>query len=148
MKFSDNPFYKSFELKKNSDDFEPKRRENSAADTSKVFYDLDVGVTVILARLLEIYTTYKSWGYCVGIDFKDKDFIANYDLRGRLERSECFPEEALEVLKDVDIKDVSSIDIELDGEYSYSSRTFYINCKRGEIEEFKTYYNKNTNNLY
>lgn len=148
MKFSDNPFYKSFELKKNSNDFEPKRREDSSSDTSRVFYDLDVGVTVILARLLEIDTTYKSLGYCFGIDFKDKNFVDDYNLRGRLERGECFLEEVLEILKNVDIKDVSSIEIVLDGEYSYRSQTFYINCKRGEIEEFKTYYNKATNNLY
>lgn len=148
MKFKDNPFYKAFELKRKTDDFEPKRRVDSAADTSRVFYDLDVGVSVILARLLEIDTTYKSWGYCVGINFKNKNIIVDYDLKKRLEMEECFPEEALEILKNVDIKDVSSISIVLDNEHSYRSQTFYINCKRGEIEEFKTYYNKATNNLY
>lgn len=148
MKFKDNIFYKAYELKKQNNDFEPKRRVDSDADTSRAFYSLDVGVSLVLARLLEIDTTYKSWGYCVGIDFKDKNFIDDYDLRGRLERRECFPEQALEILKNVDIKDVSSIAIELDSEYSYRSETFYINCKRGEIEEFKTYYNKTTNNLY
>lgn len=148
MKFKDNPFYKAYKIKKNSDDFEPKRRENSAADTSKTFYDLDVGVSLVLSRLLEIDTTYKSLGYCVGIDFKNKNFISDYDLRGRLERRECFPEEALEILKDSDIKDVSSIEIVLDNEYSYRSQTFYFTHKHGEIEEFKTYYNKNTDNLY
>lgn len=148
MKFKDNIFYKAYELKKQNNDFEPKRREDSSSDTSRVFYDLDVGMSVILARFLEIDTTYKSWGYCVGINFKDKNKISDYDLRGRLEREKCFPEEALEILKNLDLKDVSSISIVLDGEYSYRSQTFYINCKRGEIEEFKTYYNKNTNNLY
>ena len=151
MKFKDNVFYKAYELKKNSDDFEPKRRVDSSSDTSRVFYDLDVGMSVILARLLEIDTTYKSWGYCVGINFNkniDKNIVIDYDLRRRLEMEECFPEKALEILKNLDLKDVSSISIVLDGEYSYRSQTFYINCKRGEIEEFKTYYNKNTNNLY
>lgn len=66
MKFKDNIFYKAYELKKQNNDFEPKRREDSSSDTSRVFYDLDVGVTVILARLLEIDTTYKNLGYCVG----------------------------------------------------------------------------------
>lgn len=148
MKFSDNPFYKSFELKKNSNDFEPKRRVDSDADTSRAFYSLDVGVSLVLSRLLEIDTTYKSWGYCVGINFNNKNIIVDYDLKKRLEMEECFPEEALEILKNVDIKDVSSISIVLDNEYSYRSQTFYFTHKHGEIEEFKTYYNKNTNNLY
>lgn len=148
MKFSDNPFYKAFELKRKTDDFEPKRRVDSDADTSRAFYSLDVGVSLVLSRLLEIDTTYKSWGYCVGINFNNKNIIVDYDLKKRLEMEECFPEEALEILKNLDLKDVSSISIVLDGEYSYRSQTFYINCKRGEIEEFKTYYNKNTNNLY
>ena len=148
MKFKDNIFYKAYELKKQNNDFEPKRRENSAADTSKTFYDLDVGVSLVLSRLLEIDTTYKSWGYCVGINFNNKNIIVDYDLKKRLEMEECFPEEALEILKNVDIKDVSSISIVLDNEYSYRSQTFYFTHKHGEIEEFKTYYNKNTDNLY
>lgn len=148
MKFKDNIFYKAYELKKQNNNFEPKRREDSSSDTRKTFYDLDVGVSLVLSRLLEIDTTYKSLGYCVGIDFKDKNFISDYDLRGRLERRECFPEEALEILKDADIKDISSIEIVLDNEYSYRSQTFYFTHKREEIEEFKTYYNKNTDNLY
>lgn len=148
MKFKDNIFYKAYELKKQNNDFEPKRRENSASDTSRVFYSLDVGVSLILARLLEIDTTYKSWGYCVGINFNNNVLIVDYDLKKRLEMEECFPEEALEILKNLDLKDVSSISIVLDGEYSYRSETFYINLKHGEIEEFKTYYNKATDNLY
>lgn len=147
MKFKDNIFYKAYELKKQNNDFKPKRRENSAADTSKTFYDIDVGVSLVLSRLLEIDTTYKNGGYCVGINF-NKNIVIDYDLRRRLEMEECFPEEALEILKDLDIKDVSSISIVLDNEYSYRSQTFYFTHKHGEIEEFKTYYNKNTNNLY
>lgn len=148
MKFKDNIFYKAYEIKKQNNDFEPKRREDSSSDTSRVFYDLDVGVSLVLSRLLEIDTTYKSWGYCVGINFNNKNIIVDYDLKKRLEMEECFPEEALEILKDLDIKDVSSISIVLDNEYSYRSQTFYFTHKHGEIEEFKTYYNKNTDNLY
>lgn len=148
MKFKDNIFYKAYELKKQNNDFEPKRRVDSDADTSRAFYSLDVGVSLVLARLLEIDTTYKSWGYCVGINFNNKNIIVDYDLKKRLEMEECFPEEALEILKNVDIKDVSSISIVLDNEYSYRSQTFYFTHKHGEIEEFKTYYNKATDNLY
>lgn len=148
MKFKDNPFYKAYKIKKNSNDFEPKRYVESSFDRTDCYYDIDVGMSVILAIFLKRDLISNFSDYQVGIDFKDKNFIDDYDLRGRLERGECFPEQALEILKNVDIKDINSVSFEVDEEHFCSIRSFYIEHGDKEIREFRTYYNKDTDNLY
>lgn len=125
MKFKDNAFYKAVaELKEKNNNLKPKKIE----DDEKYFYDFDIGVSLVLANLLKLSLNNDRYSVEIELDFAD--FESN-----RVHS----PNEALELLKNREIKDLVSISIKIDYEIWDSYEKFYFEPEKNEIELFSTY---------
>lgn len=125
MKFKDNAFYKAVaELKEKNNNLKPKKIE----DDEKYFYDFDIGVSLVLANLLKLSLNNDRYSVEIELDFAD--FESN-----RVHS----PDEAFELLKNREIKDLVSISIKIDYEIWDSYEKFYFYPEKNEIELFSTY---------
>ena len=122
MKFKENIFYKAIaELKNN--DFEPKAVEYGA-ESKSCFYNFNVGVSLILAKLLYLNATDNK--DCVGIEFFD-----GYEPSDKMYNS---PSEVLETFKNREIEDLKLITFIQDYETMYFTDTFHFHTEKGLIE--------------
>lgn len=137
MKFKDNIFYKAYEFKEKSDDFEHKRMGDDKIDYKVYFYDLDVGVSKILARLLELDLNYNRDEVGIEVHFEDEDDF-DYELRNKV----YSPNEALELLKDREVKDLKNISFIRNYPTVYFSDNFYIDLEASEVRHSKTNHDK------
>lgn len=137
MKFSDNPFYKSFELIKKNNDFKEKRVDNDLGEKT-YYYDIEVGVALILYKLLNLYLDYNSYTK-IELTFKKERTSCG------MEPDECSydPEKILKVLKDKELKDLETISFVDEGETYRYSKTFYIHADKEEVKLFKSSWEDN-----
>lgn len=132
MKFKDNAFYKAFELIKKNDNFKHNKRvDNDLGE--KTYYEIKVGVALILYKLLNLYLDYNSYTK-IELTFKKKRTscgmkpdVCSYD-----------PEKILKVLKDKELKELEEISFTDEGETYRYSKTFYIHADKEEVELFKS----------
>lgn len=132
MTFKDNAFYKAFELIKKNDNFKHNKRvDNDLGE--KTYYDIEVGVALILYKLLNLYLDYNSYTK-IELTFKKKRTscgmkpdVCSYD-----------PEKILKVLKDKELKELEEISFTDEGETYRYSKTFYIHADKEEVELFKS----------
>ena len=132
MKFKDNEFYKAFELIKKNDNFKHNKRvDNDLGE--KTYYDIEVGVALILYKLLNLYLDYNSY---TKIELTFKKERTSCDMKP----DECsyYPEKILKVLKDKELKDLEEISFTDEGETYRYSKTFYIHADKEEVELFKS----------
>lgn len=133
MKFKDNAFYKTFyELKEKSNFFGPKRVEHGP-NSKSYFLDFDIGVAIVVTKLLELNLTNNI--DCVDIDL---DFKGDTDFNSKA----YSPNEALELLEDREINDLEMISFIGDYETIYSRYTFYLRPEDGLVECYSTYQDK------
>lgn len=133
MKFKDNEFYKAFELIEKNNNFEPKRVDNDLGEKTYYYYDIEVGVALILYKLLNLYLDYNSYTK-ITLTFKKertscdmKPDVCSYD-----------PEKILKVLKDKELKSLEEISFVDEGETYTYSKTFYIYEDKEEVKLFKS----------
>lgn len=138
MKFKDSSIYKAFELIKKNDNFEPKRVDNDLGEKTYYYYDIEVGVALILYKLLNLYLNYNSY--------------TKIELTFKKERTSCstkpdecsyYPEKILKVLKDKELKELEEISFVNAGETYRYSKTFYIHADKEEIKLFKSSWEDN-----
>lgn len=137
MKFKDNAFYKAFELIKKNDNFKHNKRvDNDLGE--KTYYDIEVGVALILYKLLNLYLNYNSYTK-IELTFKKertscstKPDVCSYD-----------PEKILKVLKDKELKELEEISFVNAGETYRYSKTFYIHADKEEVKLFKSSWEDN-----
>jgi len=127
MKFKDNAFYKAFELIKKNDNFKYKRTEGD----STYYYDIEVGVALILYKLLNLHLNN---GVYEDVEIKFKKSHPTCDTLPDI----YSPTDALEVLKDKELKDIDEISFVNEGETFYNSSSFYIHEDKEEIELFES----------
>lgn len=133
MKFKDNIFYKAVaELKEKSNNFKPKGVEYDY-ESKSYFYDFDIGVSLILAKLLDLGLTDNQ--DCVSFEF----IFDDYEPKNKAYNS---PSEALEMLKNREINDLKMIFFVRDYENMYFTDTFHFHTEKGLIECYSTYRNK------
>lgn len=132
MKFKDNIFYKAFYELKENNDFGPKRLERGA-ESKSYFLDFDIGVAIVVTKLLELNLTNNI--DCVDIDL---DFKGDTDFSSKA----YSPNEALKLLEDREINDLEMISFIGNYETIYSRDTFYFRPEIGLIECYSTYRNK------
>lgn len=132
MKFKDSSIYKAFELIKKNNNFEPKRVDNDLGEKT-YYYDIEVGVALILYKLLNLYLDYNSYTK-IELTFKKKRTscgmkpdVCSYD-----------PEKILKVLKDKELKELEEISFVNAGETYRYSKTFYIYEDKKEVKLFKS----------
>lgn len=134
MKFSDSNIYKAFVLIKKNDNFKPKRVENDLGEKT-YYYDIEVGVALILYKLLNLYLNYNSYTKTkIELTFKKERTSCG------MEPDECSydPEKILKVLKDKELKELEEISFVNEGETYRYSKTFYIHADKEEVKLFKS----------
>lgn len=137
MKFKDNIFYKAYEVKEKSNNFECKRVEEDGFKCKEYFYDFDIGVSMILARLLELNLNDNRDYVKIEVDFKGDDDL-DYETRNKA----YSPNEAFELLKDMEVKDLKKISFIRDYTTTYYSDSFYLEPDNDEVSCFSSEYDE------
>lgn len=131
MKFKDNIFYKAVaELKEKNNNFKPKRKETDF-ECTRCFYDFDIGMAIVAARLLELILN------------NNRDYVAielDINVFDDKIRNNYSPNEAFEALKDIEVNDLGKISFTKDLGNTYFSDTFFFNPEKGEVECLETYH--------
>lgn len=134
MKFKDNIFYKVVdELKEKSNNFEAKKIEYGVESTTYC-YNFNEGLAIVAARLLELNLNNT-------IDL-DVDIELDVDVFDYKLKDHYSPNEAFEILKDVEVNDLVSISFTRDLATRYFDDTFYFYQGQNEIECVSTLYDK------
>lgn len=131
MKFKDNPFYKAYELIEKNKKFEPKRVDNNLGEKTYYYYDIEVGMALILYKLLNLYLDYNAYTK-IELTFKKK----RTSCSTLPDKCSYDPEKVLKVLKDKELKDLEEIAFVNEGETYMYSKTFYI-CE-DEVKLFES----------
>lgn len=132
MEFKNNIFYKVCnELKEKSNNFKAKKIEYGVESTT-YYYNFNEGLAIVATRLLELNLN-NTIDLDVDIELDFADFESN-----RVHS----PDEAFEILKDVEVDDLVSISFTKDLETRYFNDTFYFHQGQNEIECVSTFYDK------